>query len=61
MLIMAHGGGADRARSFDVFLMENPALVGDVLGLLGRYYTGNVLHSPAARKTFVAPDISPLS
>jgi N-formylglutamate deformylase len=60
MLIMAHGGGADRARSFDVFLAENPALVGDALGLLGRYYTGDLLNSPTARKTFVAPDISPL-
>lgn len=60
MLIMAYGGGADRTKPFDVFLAENPALVSDALGLLGRYYTGDLLNSPTARKTFVAPDISPL-
>jgi len=60
MLIMAHSGGVDRGKTFDVFVAENPALVGDALGLLGRYYTGDLLDSQAARKTFMSPDISPL-
>ncbi len=60
MLLMAHGGAADRGKTWEAFLADNADLVNDALGLLARHYTNERLHSETARKTFVPPDLKPL-
>ncbi|MFH2135128.1 MAG: hypothetical protein ABII81_08120 [Pseudomonadota bacterium] len=60
MIIMAHGGAADRNKTWDAFLADNDKLVKDALGLLARHYTNERLYSETARKTFVSPDLKPL-
>lgn len=60
MLLMAHGGAADRSKTWDNFLEENPQLVKDALGLLAQHYSNERLSSETARKTFMPPDLNPL-
>jgi N-formylglutamate deformylase len=60
MIFMAHGGAADRKKTWHDFLEENPQLVKDALGLLARHYSNERLNSDTARKTFMPPDLNPL-
>jgi hypothetical protein len=58
--LMAAGGGADRALSFEDFLSANAELVAGAKGLLARHYSPARLESPEARQSFVPPDRAPL-
>lgn len=60
MILMASGGAADRNKTWDDFLEENPQLVKDALGLLAHHYSNELLNSETARKTFMPPDLNPL-
>ncbi len=60
MCLMAHGGAADRNKTWGDFLEENPQLVKDALGLLAHHYSNERLNSETARKTFMPPDLNPL-
>jgi hypothetical protein len=44
--------------SFDVFLAAHPELLNS--GMLGRHYRKETLDSPAARASWVPPDLEPL-
>lgn len=58
--LMAEGGGADPALSWDGFLAANGELVNDACAVLARYYSPSLLNSPAAREHFLPPDRQPL-
>jgi len=52
--LMAHGGAA--TLPWEEFLRANPALLTDVAGTVGRYYSPQLLSSARARTRFVEPD-----
>jgi len=58
--LMAHGGGADTALSWQDFLAANTGLMNDARGVLAKHYSDALLHSPLAREQFIAPDLVPL-
>lgn len=60
MRLMAAGGAADPNLPWSDFLLANPALLHDPRGLLQRYYSKDLIESPAARGHFLPPDIAPL-
>lgn len=60
VVLMAAGGGGDRAVSWDAFLDRNRALVDDARAVLARHYSPAVLTGGAARCRFVTPDREPL-
>ncbi|HET7922704.1 MAG TPA: hypothetical protein VFM15_08130 [Gammaproteobacteria bacterium] len=45
---------------FNRFCERNPDLLRDARGIIGRYYSAKVLDDPAARLTFIEPDLQPL-
>ena len=45
---------------FPAFRARNPDLLDRTLAALLRHYTKELLHSPEARKAFVAPDVQTL-
>ena len=51
----------DPCSSFDVFLDKNEDLVTDALSLLEQYYSNDLLDSPAARISYLKPDLIQLS
>lgn len=58
--LMAHGGGADQALSWEAFLAANAELMDDARGVMARYYSDALLNSQAARQGFLPPDRLPL-
>ncbi|HZX31606.1 MAG TPA: hypothetical protein VFF03_09665 [Rhodocyclaceae bacterium] len=58
--LMAQGGAADRALSWDGFVQANAPLMDDARGLLARHYSPERLAAPAARERFLTPDRLPL-
>lgn len=58
--LMAHGGAADPAQSWDGFLRANAALIDDARGLLAQHYSAQRLARPEARTRFLPPDLRPL-
>jgi len=50
----------ERHLTWQQLIETHPVVVNDALGLLGRFYTNQRLHSEQARKRFVKPDIAPL-
>ncbi|NTV11815.1 MAG: hypothetical protein HGA47_13760 [Zoogloea sp.] len=58
--LMAHGGAATPAMSWDDFLRANRLLMTDARGLLARHYSAERLAAPAARESFIPPDRLPL-
>lgn len=57
---MASRGATDKNKTWGVFLDENPDIVNDALGLIGKYYSKDYAMSPMAKKVFMSPDLSPL-
>lgn len=58
--LMAAGGGADPALSWEAFLAANADLMSDARRVLARYYSDPLLNSTIARERFVPPDRLPL-
>ena len=58
--IMASRGATDKNKTWGVFLDENPDIVNDAFGLIGKYYSKDYVMSPMAKKVFMSPDLSPL-
>lgn len=58
--LMAHGGGADPALSWEDFLAANTDLMNDARRVLARYYSDTLLNSQTARERFLRPDRLPL-
>ena len=58
--LMAAGGAADRAVSFEQFLAANTAIVHDARAAIARHYSAELLATAEAKTTFVAPDLVPL-
>ncbi|MBS1190142.1 MAG: hypothetical protein H6R10_1934 [Rhodocyclaceae bacterium] len=58
--LMAHGGGADPALSWEDFLAASADLMNDARGVLARYYSDTLLNSQTARERFLPPDRLPL-
>lgn len=60
MRIMYQRMKSKHFESFDQYLSENSDLVENMSGLLGHYYSSELLHSEQARQSWVAPDINAL-
>ncbi len=58
--IMAQRMEQGSAATLDDYLVANPDLVDDIQGVVGRYYSPELLQSPRARARFVDPDLVPL-
>lgn len=58
--VMAHGGGANPAMSWEDFLAANDELMKDARGVLARHYSETLLNSQLAREIFLPPDRLPL-
>jgi N-formylglutamate deformylase len=58
--LMAAGGAADPAVSFEQFLRTGDPLLVDARSVLARHYSAQALACPAARERFLAPDLLPL-
>ncbi|WP_037600894.1 hypothetical protein [Streptacidiphilus rugosus] len=56
--LVAHHAAATRGEDFEDFLRAAPELLDK--GLLNRFYSAELLGSPAARASWVAPDLAPL-
>ncbi|HEY1078152.1 MAG TPA: hypothetical protein VGE51_15770 [Fontimonas sp.] len=60
LLQLIHARMTDSAADWSGFMSANPDLFGNARGLLARHYSDARLHSPTARREFVAPDLEPL-
>lgn len=58
--LMAAADAAAPASSFDAFLTNHPELLVDARAVLARHYSPARLTDPAARTTFLPPDLQPL-
>jgi len=58
--IMANRIDAGNTTNFDRFLELNPKLQTEMMALVDRHYSPELLHSEQAKREFISPDLQPL-